>query len=315
LKIPSETGSAGRQRPAFITGVAGPGTCAQLSFVLFRADLLPGIRTSYCNAQMRKRPLEGHQNTPLLKRNRKTLSCNSCRRHKLKCDRETPCSRCVSTGNAESCTYGRLEQDILQYPNTIKKKQTWNVAGNLLRQAMSAGFHRDPSLLGTPMRKIDQEMRRRLWATIMELELQVCIERGMPSMLTNVTWDTTNVLDVLDEELDETGEERLSQPPWSPQSTASFLHSSRASLSLRLSLAAAINDTNSPVTHDEVLKHDEQLISHLQKLNSTSKEHGTNTRYTLSETVLDLQLRQFLLLLHTPFAVEQRQSSRASTSG
>jgi hypothetical protein len=203
---------------------------------------------------------------------------------------------------------------LARISNTIKKKQTWNVAGNLLRQAMSAGFHRDPSLLGTPMRKIDQEMRRRLWATIMELELQVSIERGMPSMLTNVTWDTTNVLDVLDEELDETGEERLSQPPWSPQSTASFLHSSRASLSLRLSLAAAINDTNSPLTHDEVLKHDEQLISHLQKLNSTSKEHGTNTRYTLSETVLDLQLRQFLLLLHTPFAVEQRQSSRASTS-
>jgi hypothetical protein len=203
---------------------------------------------------------------------------------------------------------------LARISNTIKKKQTWNVAGNLLRQAISAGFHRDPSLLGTPMRKIDQEMRRRLWATIMELELQVSIERGMPSMLTNVTWDTMNVLDVLDEELDESGGEGLSQPLWSPQSTASFLHSSRASLPLRLSLAAAVNDTNSPLTHDDVLKHDEQLIPHLLKLNSTSEEHATNTRYTLSEIVLDLQLRQFLMLLHTPFAVEQQQSSRASTS-
>jgi hypothetical protein len=203
---------------------------------------------------------------------------------------------------------------LARISNTIKKKQTWNVAGNLLRQAISAGFHRNPSLLATPMGEIDQEMRRRLWATIMELELQVSIERGMPSMLTNVTWDTTNVLDILDEELDETHEQRLPQPPWSPQSTASFLHSSRASLPLRLSLTAAINNTSSPLTHDDVLKHDEQLTSHLQKLNPASAEHTANTQQTLSETVLDLQLRQFLLLLHTPFAVEQQQSSRASIS-
>jgi hypothetical protein len=201
---------------------------------------------------------------------------------------------------------------LARISNTIKKKQTWNVAGNLLRQAMSAGFHRDPSLLGTPMGEIDQEMRRRLWATIMELELQVSIERGMPSMLTIVTWDTTNVLDLLDEELDESGGERLPQPPWSP----SFLRSSRASLSLRLSLTAAINDADSPLTHDDVLKYDEQIISHLQQLetNACSEEPGIKARHALSETVLDLQLRQFLLLLHTPFAVDQQQSSRASTS-
>ncbi|CAD0107285.1 unnamed protein product, partial [Aureobasidium uvarum] len=137
---------------------------------------------------------------------------------------------------------------LAKISNTIKKKQTWNIAGNLLRQAMSAGFHRDPSLLGTPMRQIDQEMRRRLWATIVELELQISIERGMPSMLTSVTWDTANALDVLDEELDQSGKGRHS-----PHSTVSSLHSSRASLSLRLSLTAAINDTHSPLTHDDVL--------------------------------------------------------------
>jgi hypothetical protein len=206
---------------------------------------------------------------------------------------------------------------LAKISNTIKKKQTWNIAGNLLRQAMSAGFHRDPSLLGTPMREIDQEMRRRLWATIAELELQVSIERGMPSTLINVTWDTANVLDVIAEELEQGSQEMHSQRPCSPRSTARFLHSSRPSLSLRLSLTAALNDTNSPLTHDDVLKYDEQLMSHLQKITPTKtsfEEPQTNARHALSETVLHLQLRQFLLLLHTPFAVERQSSSRSSVS-
>jgi hypothetical protein len=206
---------------------------------------------------------------------------------------------------------------LAKISNTIKKKQTWNIAGNLLRQAMSAGFHRDPSLLGTPMRDIDQELRRRLWATVVELELQVSIERGMPSTLSNMTWDTANVSHVIAEELDQSGREMHPQQPWSPHSTASFLHSSRSSLSLRLSLTGALNDTNSSLTHDDVLKYDEQIMSHIQQITSTRtsfKEHETNARHALSETVLDLQLRQFLLLLHTPFAVERQPNSRSSVS-
>ena len=39
------------------------------------------------------------------KRKRKTYSCLDCRRRKLKCDRERPCSRCVKEGHSESCAF------------------------------------------------------------------------------------------------------------------------------------------------------------------------------------------------------------------
>ena len=39
------------------------------------------------------------------KRKRKTYSCLDCRRRKLKCDREHPCSRCIKEGHSESCAF------------------------------------------------------------------------------------------------------------------------------------------------------------------------------------------------------------------
>lgn len=40
------------------------------------------------------------------RKRRAVLSCNDCRRRKLKCDRELPCNRCVQGGVAHKCAYG-----------------------------------------------------------------------------------------------------------------------------------------------------------------------------------------------------------------
>lgn len=37
---------------------------------------------------------------------RAVLSCNDCRRRKLKCDRELPCNRCINGGIPQNCVYG-----------------------------------------------------------------------------------------------------------------------------------------------------------------------------------------------------------------
>jgi hypothetical protein len=42
----------------------------------------------------------------------------------------------------------------------------------------SAGMHRDPSIFGTRCTLLEGEMRRRLWATTMEIEIQASVDRG-----------------------------------------------------------------------------------------------------------------------------------------
>ena len=44
-------------------------------------------------------------NPPPRKRQRVRLSCLECRRRKLSCDREFPCSRCLQSGTPERCEY------------------------------------------------------------------------------------------------------------------------------------------------------------------------------------------------------------------
>ncbi len=42
----------------------------------------------------------------------------------------------------------------------------------------SSGFHRDPRVFGDRCSVFEGEMRRRIWATSMELELQASIDKG-----------------------------------------------------------------------------------------------------------------------------------------
>ncbi|KAF2840993.1 hypothetical protein M501DRAFT_930940 [Patellaria atrata CBS 101060] len=56
------------------------------------------------------------------KRKRLTYSCLNCRRRKLKCDREMPCSRCRQAGDGNSCNYGNSPSQSLNVP--VEKRIT-----------------------------------------------------------------------------------------------------------------------------------------------------------------------------------------------
>jgi hypothetical protein len=46
------------------------------------------------------------------RRQRAILSCNDCRRRKLKCDRLSPCNRCIKGGITDSCAYSSEAHSI-----------------------------------------------------------------------------------------------------------------------------------------------------------------------------------------------------------
>jgi hypothetical protein len=196
--------------------------------------------------------------------------------------------------------------------NSVKKKRTWTLAGNLMRQAMSAGFHRDPTLLGTKVSVFDQEMRRRLWTTIVELELQTSIDRGMPSASAGISCDCTPVLNINDEDFDECSQKSPTPKASDVYTAASFLHISQKSLSLRVSLNSLLNELSSHVQYQEVLSYDEKVMQKLQDIPSKADSQDMQEVHQfpdLLHTLLDIQLRQFLILLHSPFARQAESNS------
>ena len=200
--------------------------------------------------------------------------------------------------------------------NTVKKKRTWTVAGTLLREAMAAGFHRDPSSLAGKMSFFDTEMRRRLWTTITELELLVSIDRGLPSSAGTPS-DVGLILNINDEDFDLNGDDAPTSKPWEEFTASSFLHISSFSFPLRLSLNSRVNDVTSPLKYEEVLDFEEMVMKELQRLPPRDKPghgrgHGGMT--LTATTLLDIQLRQFLILLHAPFARQRSTNPRGSVS-
>lgn len=191
---------------------------------------------------------------------------------------------------------------IAKLPNTVKKKRAWSSAGDLLRIAISAGFHRDPAVLSTRMSPIDEELRRRLWGTMVELELQASVDRGMPSTSSNTPSDCGAVSNLDDGALTLPGGALPASRPRGEFTNASYLHWSQRSLDLRNTLTSTLNQLGSHPNVEDVLRNDEEIQQHLQDL-------AKCTLPAIVKTLLDIQLRQYLVMLHLPYARSEITSS------
>lgn len=87
-------------------------------------------------------------------------------------------------------------------PSADTRVDNWILVGTIVRLAMRAGYHRDPS--HTPQIKpFHAEMRRRHWATIMQLDLMTSTQVGLPRMINESVCDTAEPRNLLDNDFDD----------------------------------------------------------------------------------------------------------------
>ena len=187
--------------------------------------------------------------------------------------------------------------------NSVKTKEAYFSAESLLNYFRAAGMHRDPRLLDDRCSPFESEMRRRLWATAMELELQASVDRGMSSSLGTISADCPPPHNINDDEFTESSSYLPSSRHSEDYTETSFQDTSSRSLPLRLSLCTLVNDPGSSIPYDEVLKYEQQIT---EALDSIPKWERFET--TQASTLLDLQLRQYFLLIHTPYARKSSSS-------
>jgi hypothetical protein len=206
---------------------------------------------------------------------------------------------------------------------------------SLLYYSISIGLHKDAAALSQSfsvenaaagladlqrpaMPPFEQEIRRRLWSTIVELELQASFDRGLPSFAGTIPADCGPPNNLADEDLDT----RMSQLPMpAPVETytpSSFLQLSQRSLHLRAELNKLINGSSKNFSFKELLAYDENIHQQLQDLphwaKSLQESEAVNPPSVVAAITLDIQLRQYLLPLHIPFAQQARLSMRHSYS-
>lgn len=200
---------------------------------------------------------------------------------------------------------------IAKRANYVQESAVWTATGILVKWAMAAGYHREAGPT-VQLTSFHCEMRRRLWATILELDIQTSIERGMPPTIRKGDFKThlvTNIDDVAIQEM--AAVPSLGQPlaTWTDMSFQSVL---QRSVGVRLEICALVNGSWEEVAFDEILRLSNELTQALRDIPAWDDPHASlqqqqTTSYV--KTLLRLRLQENLLILYNPWAIQTPPTS------
>jgi hypothetical protein len=197
--------------------------------------------------------------------------------------------------------------------NTIKKKRFWTSSGALIQDGIAVGLHREPSHMAGNITVYNQEMRRRIWATVQEFDMQASFDHGLPTLVSQLHYDVNAPSNLDDDDFDENTTELPQPKPNSEYTFSSFQHLARQSLPLRLELSRLLTGPTSDIDYDQVIRYTNDLTHEIDALPSWDM-NGENikgkknplTAYTL----LHIQLRQYIIPLHQPYLKLRKQNSK-----
>ncbi|RSL58413.1 hypothetical protein CEP54_007839 [Fusarium duplospermum] len=220
---------------------------------------------------------------------------------------------CQWIHDAQTWLSGPLKKDRLDlsglqiYCLTILARQifsiggdlAWISVGSLVHRAMQVGLHRDPKHL-PPMSLLQAELRRRLWATILEMAVQSSLDTAMPPRISFDEFDTEMPSNINDDELDETSTTIQSHPrtTYTQMSMQLILLDS---LPTRLRILQLLSGLHSELSYVDALALSTKVSDACRAYNRFLKdnEHSTSLFH---RNLLEYLVRRFMIPLHCPFA-------------
>ncbi|KAK7413066.1 hypothetical protein QQX98_008074 [Neonectria punicea] len=197
--------------------------------------------------------------------------------------------------------------------NTIKKKRFWTGSGALIQDGIAVGLHREPSHMAAKITVFHQEMRRRIWATVQEFDMQASFDHGLPTLVSQLHYDTNAPRNLDDDDFDESTTVLPPSKPAKEYTFSSFQNLARQSLPLRLELSRLLTGPLSDIDYDQVIRYTNDLTQEIDSLPSWDT-NSVNTKGTknpmIAYTLLHVQLRQYIIPLHQPYLKLRKQNSK-----
>nr|A0A2U8U2K7.1 RecName: Full=Transcription factor asR3; AltName: Full=Xenovulene A biosynthesis cluster protein R3 [Sarocladium sp. 'schorii']AFD18258.1 R3 [Sarocladium strictum]AWM95792.1 transcription factor [Sarocladium sp. 'schorii'] len=201
----------------------------------------------------------------------------------------------------------------------------WTSMGPLLYRALQVGLHREPGRLpGVSM--FQAEIRRRLWATILDMVVQASLDALMPPMMSLDEFDVEPPANINDEEMDEDTTIIVPHPRTTFTSTSAQL-ALLETLPLRFGIVQYLFGMQSEQSYPSVLSLSSRLASALSMCNSLGnlgpqsqdQSHDNNmgtTNTTMAfrsitpfqRNLLDYLVRRFMTPLHMFFATQSHSN-------
>lgn len=205
-----------------------------------------------------------------------------------------------------------LETEILllhaQRMITPRAQDTWTQLGSIVRLAMTMGLHRDPADFEPRVTVFLGEIRRRLWFTILDMDLHISLSCNLPCLVRDGDFTCKPPRNLDDIELYPDMEEL---PPTKPidQLTDNQMQVYAAlTLGIRMKVAHLVNRVDAIRDYQEIIDVGMKLDRFLEDINYIFPRHGIlsdaqRSRQWRSRVVLDMHVRRALLALYRPFAI------------
>jgi hypothetical protein len=195
----------------------------------------------------------------------------------------------------------------------------WASSGSLIRSAMTMGLNRDPSRFRKAMSPFWAELRRRLWMTIVELDLKISLDRGVPPSVdldecdcdAPSNWDDNDMFEKMEH-----------SPSESTSNTSQNFYQTILvkTLPLRYRIARKINTLKFNLSYDDALRMGEELLRSTKHASSLFDDHAPDidpikaARHRFAQSLHLFMMRKFLLALHRPFSLSVARLPKCSYS-
>lgn len=173
----------------------------------------------------------------------------------------------------------------------------------LVRAAMRNGLHISPQRL-PQISFYEQEIRRRLWATVLEISLQFSMEVGTAPLISAKDVDCEVPLNVSDEQFDQHTEVPPLPKPLDQSSHTSIQIALMQSLPVRMEIAAFVNNPRAEGSYQQTLQLGSRLSAYCKSNHARFNGDKRPNSQRFPVRLLDFFTYRFLLALHAPFALK-----------
>ncbi|KAI0467861.1 fungal-specific transcription factor domain-containing protein [Xylaria cf. heliscus] len=198
--------------------------------------------------------------------------------------------------------------------------ETWQHLGLLVRMAMTMGLHRDPSEFPREILPFWAEQRRKLWTTILELDIHMSIQCNLPSCIREGDFTCRPPSNLSDEELFPNMIELPPSKPIDVDTDARIQVFAANSLITRFKVVDLINRIDALQDYQQILDIGSELEQVLEDIRYVAPQKHVNDgseahRQWVTRVILDLNCRRPLLALYRPFALSSADAPQQIMTG
>ncbi|KAJ5934425.1 fungal-specific transcription factor domain-containing protein [Penicillium verhagenii] len=210
-------------------------------------------------------------------------------------------------------TYAKLDLDFIQVMCLLlivrqaiayEGDLAWLAAGSLIREAMMIGLHRDPINFKS-VSPFYAEIRRRLWATIVELDLQAALDTGVPAGISEDDYDCAPPSNLEDEDFSFNSTAIPASKPSSSLTRTSFQVFLAQTLGTRIKIVKVVNQIRLSSNYQEILDLSQIITTHLSQTPLAAARHspGDDSPAKFQQSLYLFLVYRYLLALHRPFVL------------